>query len=593
MPSTPAPTSTPRHDGQPGTDWVWAGPTDELARDGVRVVTVGSASVAVFWHDGAPFALDNRCPHMGFPLHRGTVEAGMVTCHWHHAKFDLAGGCTFNAFADDARAYPAAVADGHVWVAPHPAPRDEPAHQRRKLAQGLEQRLDLVLAKAVLGLGEHAAASDVVAQAARFGLAHRDAGWSPGMSILVAVTNLAPHLAPADRDLALFHGIAHVARATAGQPPSFDLDPLDTAVTDPARFSGWFRRFCEVRSDGAAERTLRAAADRLAPGELVAMVAAACTDHRFLDVGHALDFANKAFELLDVLGWDAAGEVLPSLIPTITGGARMEEAGQWRHPVDLAGLVADTAAGLDLPARATTDWAGHDELAALVLDGDPADALAEIARLVRSGVPVVEVSAAVAYAAALRLVRFPTVNEHGDWDTVHHVFTYANAVDQALRRAPSTALVRGLLDAAAAVHLERFLNVPPRAIPRPQRTDRDPAELLALMDTHGAVDDVGQATADLLAAGRGAEVVATLGHALVREDATFHSYQVLEAAVRQRGHLAGAAADHVLIGAARFLAAQSPTVRSRAAVFDVARRLHRGEAVHAAADADAIAPDGR
>jgi nitrite reductase/ring-hydroxylating ferredoxin subunit len=41
------------------------------------------------------FALDNRCPHMGFPLDRGTVEDGILTCHWHHARFDLASGTGF------------------------------------------------------------------------------------------------------------------------------------------------------------------------------------------------------------------------------------------------------------------------------------------------------------------------------------------------------------------------------------------------------------------------------------------------------------------------------------------------------------------
>jgi nitrite reductase/ring-hydroxylating ferredoxin subunit len=33
---------------------------------------------------------------MGFPLDRGSVEDGVVTCHWHHARFDLASGCTFD-----------------------------------------------------------------------------------------------------------------------------------------------------------------------------------------------------------------------------------------------------------------------------------------------------------------------------------------------------------------------------------------------------------------------------------------------------------------------------------------------------------------
>jgi hypothetical protein len=35
-----------------------------------------------------------------------------------------------------------------------------------------------------------------------------------------------------------------------------------------------------------------------------------------------------------------------------------------------------------------------------------------------------------------------------------------------------------------------------------------------------------------------------------------------------------------MVGAARFLAAQFPTVRARLQTFDIALRLHRGEAIH-------------
>jgi hypothetical protein len=27
---------------------------------------------------------------MGFPLDRGSVDDGILTCHWHHARFELA-----------------------------------------------------------------------------------------------------------------------------------------------------------------------------------------------------------------------------------------------------------------------------------------------------------------------------------------------------------------------------------------------------------------------------------------------------------------------------------------------------------------------
>ena len=52
---------------------------------------------------------DNRCPHMGFPLDRGTVKDCILTCQWHHARFDLASGGTSDPWADDVRAFPVTI----------------------------------------------------------------------------------------------------------------------------------------------------------------------------------------------------------------------------------------------------------------------------------------------------------------------------------------------------------------------------------------------------------------------------------------------------------------------------------------------------
>ena len=71
---------------------VRAGSLDDLQRDGRLLTKVGSLPVVVVWNGGRAFAIEDRCPHLGFPLHQGTVEAGLVTCHWHHARFDLAVG---------------------------------------------------------------------------------------------------------------------------------------------------------------------------------------------------------------------------------------------------------------------------------------------------------------------------------------------------------------------------------------------------------------------------------------------------------------------------------------------------------------------
>src|SRR5215472_7937689 len=563
------------------TDMVRVCSLAELQREPMRVTTAAGRAILLVLHEGRVSALDNRCPHMGFPLHRGSVKDGILTCHWHHAKFDLASGCTFDLFADDAPTYGVEVRDGEVWLDSRPVAGDRLAHWLDRAEVGLEQDIPLVLAKSAIALDELDATSEAVARAALFGLRNRRSGWSQGMTILTSLVSVMPVLARGDRPLALFHGLRHVAASTRAQPPQFDLEPLRTSETRPARLQEWFRYFVEVREADAAERTLVTAISVLPPTAVADLVMAACTDHLYLDTGHTLDFANKAFELLDLVGWEQARRVLPSLVPALVRSQRMEETSTWRHPIDVAALVRDAQAELArLPDREPVPgWRGHGAVADLVLEGEPAQALDELVRLAAGGVPVTDLAAAVAYAAVRRAVHFPTSNEFGDWETVLHGFTYANAVDQALRRAPSPLLARGVLDAAMAVSLERFLNVPRRAIPSASgRAGR--AEILAAFDEQGRADEAGQHVAD--AAGDGEEaVVRALGHALLREDGQFHHFQMYEAMVRLWSRFRGRPeAGHVLVGAARYLAAHAPTVRATGQTFDIAARLHRGESLH-------------
>jgi nitrite reductase/ring-hydroxylating ferredoxin subunit len=558
----------------------------ELTRERRKVVAVEGRTVLVLLDNERVFALDNRCPHMGFPLHRGTVKDGILTCHWHHAKFDLAGGCTFDPFADDVTSFFVEVRDGEIWLCPRPIEEERHGHWMRKLEEGLEQNIRLLLAKGVIGLNELGATKDVVREAALFGIRNRAAGWSSGLSILTATANVLPALDVEDVPLALYHGLVHVARSTANQPRSFHLAPLGTSERRPERYLDWFRGFVEVRAGEAAERTLRTAIHIGLPREAVSdMIFAACTDHLFLDVGHSLDAANKAFELLDHIGWQHAEDVLASLVPNMVQARRMEETSSWRQPVDLARLLENVhgalSAAIEKGAGRLTQWDDHQGLAEMILDREPDETLGKMLDLVCQGVPLTELSAAVAYAAARRTLHFNVSNEFGDWDTIHHSFTYANGVDQAMRRAPSKLLARGIFDAAMSVYLERYLNVPKQPVPVPSGTSpgRDP--LLAAFDAQGQVDETARIVADMLAHGRHEDVVRGLGHALLREDSRFHEFQIYEAGIRQyRQSVPRVLGEHVLIGVARFLTAHAPTVRAVGQTYDIAARLHRGEALH-------------
>ena len=284
----------------------------DLRASGRMVVHLDGHTICLLVEDGDVHAVDNRCPHMGFPLHRGSVADGILTCHWHHARFDLCTGGTFDEWADDLRRFPVEVEGDDVYVDLTP-PEDALAHQRQRLYDGLRRNIPLVLAKSAIALADADATCVGPFRAGlEFGALRRGGGWFRGLTTLTCLMNLVPKLAWEERSAALYHGLADVAGDSAMEAPRFPLDPLPGTELEPEQLGRWFRGFVEVRDAEGAERALvSAVGSGASPEELADMLFAAATDHRYLDGGHTLDFVNKALEALDIAGWDHAETVLP------------------------------------------------------------------------------------------------------------------------------------------------------------------------------------------------------------------------------------------------------------------------------------------
>ena len=414
------------------------GPSKSLRRRAGSSCTAPIARSSSSMTAGGVFALDNRCPHMGFPLDRGSVEDGILTCHWHHARFDLESGCTFDLWADDTPTFPVELRNDEVWVRTTFGHADPAAHWRQRLNDGLAHDIGLVIAKAVQGqLAAGVPKADVVRQAALFGAANRD-GWGVGLTILTALANLLPGLPEDEAYLALFHGARRVASDCDGQPPRRERAPLESRP-EPATLKRWLRRWTKVRHREAAERTLLTGiAAGLTPAVLADALLAAETERAFADVGHSLDFINKAFECLDLIGWEHASSLLPTVVGQMVAARGAEELTEWRQPVDLVALC-DEAAGANAgavrgkPARAS-GWSHHAALAGELLGDDPAGIIDAIKAAVCAGAVPTDLGRSLAYGAALRVARFGNANEHADWETAHHVFTYANALHRMLER---------------------------------------------------------------------------------------------------------------------------------------------------------------
>src|SRR5437660_2020932 len=584
----------------PVTNFVRAGSLEELKTKGRLVVRGAHRPILVVYDRGRVFAFDNRCPHMGFPLDRGSIDDGILTCHWHHARFDLASGCTFDLWADDVPTCPIEVRDSDVWVKPtfaQPAPAE---HWCRRLNDGLTHDLGLVIAKAVHGaLAAGVPTTKVVRQIVLFGARSRD-GWGVGLTILTALANLLPVLPEEEAYLALFQGARHMAADCNGEAPRRERAPLGSRP-DPAALKRWLRRWTNVRHREAAERTLLTAiAAGFSPAELADALFAAGTERAFAATGHSLDFINKAFECLDLIGWQHAAALLPTVVGQMAAARGAEESTAWRQPVDLVALCEKSTrklADLFAAGRSSRDWSGHAALAQELLGDDPARIVDALKEAIRSGAAPADLGQSLAYAAALRVARFGNANEHSDWETAHHVFTYANAVHQMLTRIGTANIdahvtaVRGVLHGAMALYLARYLNVPPARIPGDagEQLDDLPADpetigaaLLDAFDRQRQVDLAARLVARHLTLRHSPQaLIATLARAVLREDAGFHAYQMLEAGVRQFGAWGDTdEARHILIAVARYLAAHSPTERASLQTADIARRLMRGGELH-------------
>jgi nitrite reductase/ring-hydroxylating ferredoxin subunit len=631
-------------------NYVYAANTKAIeAAGGCLSVSIGNHTIAIFIYGSKIYAVDNRCPHMGFPLNQGTVKDGILTCHWHHARFDLMNGGTFDQWAGDVTSFPVEVRnENEVWIDILPAVIDDAdSSSYYHLQNGLKRNIPSMIAKTVIAmLGDVASNNKEEAinekehidnglNAFRvgldFGSHYKQSGWGQGLTIHTCMMNITTYLDTEDIPYALYHGLSSVAQDCATMPPRFKISPLPQPWPDLSTLKRWFRQFIESRDAQAAERCIVTAVRLDANSSQISdMLFAAATDHRYLDLGHVLDFTNKALEALDAVGWDnnnkdLAESVLSSLVSGYANAERMEESNSWRYPIDLIDILEKAFKKLSIVlnngSRRRGGQAGEgsgirtrnqriNQLIPVLLGDDPQLIVNSLLDALSQGTTEEELASIVAYAAANRIVQFHTRNELSDWDAVLHTFTYANAVHQGLRRVATQELLRGVFDGAMRVYLNRFLNVPPAPLPKPRKkmeknisSNHDDStfkeddqeivlkeELLSLLDKQQQVNQAGQLVVDYLYNnGKPDRLLAAIGKALLREDRNFHSIQMIEAAFRQysfisynddddednNGTIRGAYI--LLVAAARYLSAHSPTMRSQGHTYQIANQLYHGE----------------
>lgn len=588
----------------------------ELEQRPFKVVTVEDRHILLMRADGHIRALDSRCPHMGYPLSQGTVKDGVLRCHWHHWRFDLASGGCFTEGGDDVAVFPLEIRDGEVWVSPTPMD----GYMRRRtekflgdLRQGMEERNTFLIAKAVAGLRANGVPDrDILSAGAIHGLRYRQGGFAMGLTILTCMGRLIPELLEDEKALADVHALLNCARDSFAGPPRRMLRPLPTTqFTTKAQLKHWYRLFIEDREAAGAERVVRTAiAAEYSMADLIEVLLAGATDHYFLSTGHVIDFTNKAFELFEVMTANAAlpsGEsdarevlatTLSSVVRPMAMGFRHEEDADWHETKEPQEALFEKLPAI-LARPRDPHWARGgrpEQLRDVMLAGKPEEITQALHGALKQGAPVNALSSVLARAGIHRVARFHVQNEE-DWDDVLHVISYANAVDALTRRNAGhslegdVALMKAVTHGAMFVYLTHFLNIPRASLP----AERGKAAIPLLLQDRAALLERLLYCAEFQQVEEAAAIVhyyqeqgyplaelkAALGKALLREDATFHTFQMVDAAFNQHAVLGEDHADGrlALVAATRYMVAQR---LRRNVLFSTqnALKLQRGEALN-------------
>lgn len=570
------------------------GTHEDLKDRGVIVVAGDHRRIAVFADGDAIYAVENNCPHMGFPLDKGTVRDGMLTCHWHQARFDLRTGCTFDLWADDVPRYQCWLEDGIVFVAPGPVTTPNEKMHRKRLRRGIEQNVGLVQAKSLLALLEGGASLDSITTEV-VDYAQRNLNtYTEGMIRLGCVINLFPHLSADTAYLGLYYAVRQLAQEASNSVPRRDRQPLgglDGEGHDHDTLTRWLSQWVQTRHRDGAERTILTGIEQLEDPELADLVFCGASERLYADGGHLLENCNKAFELLELLDKDRAKDVFPLLIPRLVEARGREESTDWHHPVEMVEPLREVENKLSsiLETGKTKQWNGDSGLVDVIMGDDPLAILKRLESNLTDGANPEEIARAVAYAAAMRLARFATSNEVTDWFNPQHTFIFTNATVQAIRRSATPNVVRAIFQGAMSIYNDRYLNVPPARLPSQRQSGKDlPQEapalrklLLDALDQRGNIE----LSADIVSRYMEldlpfSDLVDTLTFATVREDLDFHSLQVLDAGVRQcTAWGPGEESRNITVGVIRNLAAHCPTRRAGQQTTQIAQRLHRGDKV--------------
>ncbi len=416
------------------------GKVDDFPLDTMKMATVGETTIAVVRTSKGTYALDNACPHQGYGLTTGALSVdnagnAEITCQWHNWKFRAEDGvCTIGQ--ENVACHLVEINDQDEVIVTVTKPSNDELRDRLwpSLRSGFENDYVGQFSRdSIRLLDAGATPAEVMWEGVSIAAPKHDYGPGHDLAFAADCLQLAERWEGDDRALPLIQGLAGLAEGSRDRQSS----PTGKALLSPGADIPDLTQAIESEDvDGAMASVAASLHGGIDVAAIRHQFIEAVSQHH-LGYGHGAIYTQKAFELLERVGWDKAIDLLPMLAKTITYSTRedtlpyMAKFMQALDGVDFESLA-------EAQDRSSTGWKPDETIDQLLNATEQPVDLAVAA--IRDGGGVEGLLDAVSLAVSERLLRYDTATEsteaNFDWLDMTHGLTYARAARWAWQMDP-------------------------------------------------------------------------------------------------------------------------------------------------------------
>ena len=551
------------------SQWIQVAALSDVPVGEAKAVKLGDArSIALFNVDGKIYATDNQCPHMGYPLTRGAVRQGILTCDWHGRSFDLEGGGCFNYECDDLQTFPVDVRQDGIWIQLGDAQYKRKAEHLRLLWEGLLSEDRWTISKAIaLLLKGNVPEEEIVEMILRHlgrriaSSEGRDGGGD--VSRLINGLKVGRRYKDADRLMVLATAACSVAGKSAER---LAVVPLPGSVPRES-IDKWTRMFSHDGQAGRIERCLFTAYHLDYQDSILPLLYECAVEPHFL--GHADSLLSLGYlaESVETFGWQRSSEVVFNLGAKLVGRRRGEPERFRRDAVDLMSSIVPTIEASDSATNSVTAF-DEDAFVNALLSASIHKSFDAVSSALKTGVKLDHLITTLVLLAADRMARTP-VNVDAGWSVLTLELNLAASLRTAKRHGGDRVAAKGLFQAAWQIFADRWLNIPVRPLSEPlgrgrlDVPDEDTGVRVILRSIASLnVHDVGSQVLEYLNSGySGDRLLHEMGRAMLWDDTNTQVLPTLRTVFEEWENSSGSdpalgaghpARNQLLVGLARY-----------------------------------------